>query len=63
MKDVSLYLQGSAALTWPAWSVLLSTGWNYTIAVLGGVVLIMTAWNKILENKQRRRDLAANPKD
>lgn len=36
---------------------MLSTGWSIFIALLGGVVLFYTAYNKILQNKKLRREL------
>ena len=61
-KDGSPLIQGSAAVTFPAWSLLLSHGWDIVIAVLGVVVLVMTIYNKSLEIKQRRKAIRDDSK-
>jgi hypothetical protein len=48
---------GTAAATYPFWSQLISDGFQAVIAIAGVVVLGLTIYNKILEMKQRRRDL------
>jgi tetrahydromethanopterin S-methyltransferase subunit E len=55
VREGSPIFQGSAAVTFPAWSLLLSHGWDVVIAVLGVIVLVMTIYNKSLEIKQRRK--------
>jgi hypothetical protein len=54
-RDGSPLIQGSAAVTFPAWSLLLAHGRDIVIAVLGVIVLVMTIYNKSLEIKQRRK--------
>lgn len=57
MREIAPFAQGGAAVTFPAWAPLLSSGWNVLIAVLGGTVLILTIYNKFLEIQQRRKAL------
>lgn len=58
MKDLNAWLQGGVGLSFPAWGQYLMTGWQVLIGLMGGVVLALTIYNKYLEVKQRRRDLA-----
>ena len=48
---------GGGGITSPFWSVWLTSGWQILIAVAGAVVLALTIYNKVLEIRQRRRDL------
>lgn len=48
---------GTAGISNPLWMDLLSSSWQIGIGGLGALVLILTAWNKILDIKQKRRDL------
>ena len=57
MKDAFPIMQGSAAITFPAWGQFLAGGWNTFVAVMGAIILILTIWNKILEIKQRRKEM------
>lgn len=57
MKDIG-WLYGGAGVTFPAWGNALTAGWQVAVALMGGIVLALTIYNKILELKQRRRDLA-----
>jgi hypothetical protein len=61
-RDGSPLIQGSAAVTFPAWSLLLGHGWDIVIAVLGVVVLVLTIYNKSLEIKQRRKAIRDDSK-
>jgi hypothetical protein len=63
MREVIPIAQGSAALTFPAWAPYLSGGWNVLIATMGMVVLALTIYNKVLEIKQRRKDMRDKEKD
>jgi hypothetical protein len=63
MKEIIPLAQGSALVTFPAWSVLLSAGWSYTIAGLGAVLVVMTIYNKSLEIKLNRRNMRRDEKD
>jgi len=60
MKDLVPLTQGGIAVTFPAWAPLLSSGWNVFIAIMGGTVLALTIYNKVLEIKQRRKALLDN---
>ncbi len=55
--DITPFLIGSTGLTFPLWGTWLSSGWNIALGVAGAIVLGLTIYNKILEIKQRRRDL------
>jgi len=57
MKDLNPWLQGSVAITFPAWAELLQEGWQVFIAIMGAAVLALTIYSKVLEITQRRRDL------
>ena len=57
VRDGIPIIQGSAAVTFPAWSLLLANGWDIAIAVLGVAVLVLTIYNKTLEIKQRRKEI------
>lgn len=57
MKLSAAIAAGSAGLTNFVWLPWLPLAWQFLIGALGAAVLAMTLWNKILENKQRRRDL------
>lgn len=57
MKDISAYAQGGVAVTFPAWGQFLTSSWQVMVALMGAIVLGLTIYNKILEAKQRRRDL------
>jgi hypothetical protein len=46
-----------AGITNPIWLSYIHTSWQFSIALVGGVALLFTAWNKILENKKLRREL------
>ena len=48
---------GGWGLTYPLWGSWLNSGWQVGIAILGAIVLVLTIWNKVLEIKQRRKDL------
>jgi hypothetical protein len=58
MKGFQGWTLGGAGVTFPAWGEALTTGWQGLVGVMGAVVLVLTIYNKILEAKQRRRDLA-----
>ena len=49
---------GGGGLSAPIWGAWLTSGWQVLIAVAGGALLILTIYNKVLEIRQRRRDLA-----
>lgn len=49
---------GSSALTFPIWSVFLTHGWTFFIAVLGALVLITTLWKNILDVRIKRKQKA-----
>jgi hypothetical protein len=49
---------GSSALTFPVWSIFLTHGWTFFIAVLGAAVLITTLWKNILDVRIKRREKA-----
>ncbi|URC15530.1 hypothetical protein DB2_28 [Octadecabacter Antarctic DB virus 2] len=57
MKELIPVVQGSAGVTFFAWSPWLSDGWSVIMAVLGAAVLVLTLYNKLLEIKQRRRSI------
>jgi membrane protein implicated in regulation of membrane protease activity len=57
MKFVFPLAAGSAGVTNWVWLPWLPLVWQIFVGALGAEVLAMTLWNKILENKQRRRDL------
>ena len=57
MKELFPVVQGSAGVTFFAWSPWLSDGWSVIMAVLGAAVLILTLYNKMLEIKQRRKSI------
>lgn len=57
MKDVPAYTLGGLGLSFPAWAQFLEQGWTALIGFLGFAVLVLTIYNKILELRQRRRDL------
>lgn len=48
---------GAAGLTLPIWIVWLPVFWQAVIALGGGFVLALTAYNKILEIKLKRQEL------
>lgn len=48
---------GAAGLTLPIWIAWLPVFWQIVIALGGGVVLALTAYNKILEIKLKRQEL------
>jgi membrane protein CcdC involved in cytochrome C biogenesis len=62
MKEIIPIAQGSAAVTFPAWSPFLSSGWDVLIAAMGMIVLILTIYNKTLEIKQRRKEMRDDKK-
>ena len=65
MKLSAAIAAGSAGRTnfvWLPWLPWLPLVWQFLIGALGAAVLAMTLWNKILENKQRRRDLRDPPR-
>jgi tetrahydromethanopterin S-methyltransferase subunit E len=62
MKEIVPIAQGSAAVTFPAWSPFLSGGWDVLIAAMGMIVLILTIYNKTLEIKQRRKEMRDDKK-
>tara|TARA_R110000850_G_scaffold148162_1_gene270387 strand:- start:185 stop:391 length:207 start_codon:yes stop_codon:yes gene_type:complete len=47
---------GSSALTFPVWSIFLTHGWTFFIAVLGAAVLITTLWKNILDVRIKRKE-------
>jgi hypothetical protein len=49
---------GSSALTFPFWSLFLTHGWTFFIAVLGAAVLITTLWKNILDVRIKRKQKA-----
>ncbi len=55
--DITPALIGGTGLTFPLWGALLSSGWNVALGIAGGIVLLLTIYSKILEIRQRRRDL------
>lgn len=60
VKDTPAYLVGSAGLTspwWAPWLDYLSYFWQGVVFVLGAFIMGLTLYNKILEMRQRRRDL------
>lgn len=57
LKDMSTWSLGVSSITFPAWGQILAEGWQLLIGFMGAVVLGLTIYNKILEAKQRRRDL------
>lgn len=61
MKDMYSYVTAGAAVTSPAWIDFMSHIWQTMVPLMGAIVLALTIWNKILENRQRRRDLRSNP--
>ena len=50
-------LAGAAAVLNPVWLTWLPSVWQVGIALLGAAVLVATLWNKILDIKQKRREL------
>ncbi|MEM8773847.1 MAG: hypothetical protein AAGF53_02375 [Pseudomonadota bacterium] len=58
MRNTLTTTAGSLGFTFPVWADMMVQGWQVTIAILGGLVLAATLYNKILEIRQRRRDLA-----
>ncbi len=48
---------GSGGITSPFWSIWLTSGYQWILAIAGAVVLGLTIYNKVLEIIQRRRDL------
>ncbi|MEO1564122.1 MAG: hypothetical protein AAFR98_11860 [Pseudomonadota bacterium] len=57
VKETAPFFIGSAGLTFPLWVEAIATGWQFLIAFVGGLVVLMTFYNKFLEIQQRRRDL------
>ena len=49
---------GAGGVAYPIWATWLTTGWSVTVAIAGGALLALAIWNKILENRKLRRDLA-----
>lgn len=41
----------------PFWAAWMTSWWQVMIAIAGAVVLGLTIYNKVLEIRQRRRDL------
>jgi hypothetical protein len=54
---------GSSALTFPVWSLFLTHGWTFFIAVLGAAVLITTLWKNILDVRIKRKQRAILEKE
>lgn len=48
---------GGVALVFPFWADWFVAGWQVLIAIMGGIVLALTVYNKWLEIKKNRRDL------
>lgn len=60
MKDAPAYALGGLGLTFPVWAQTLEQVWTILIGFLGFVVLVLTIYNKVLELRQRRRDLRSD---
>ena len=58
MKGLSGWFYGGAGVSSPLWLHSLTVGWQVAVSLMGGIVLALTIYNKILELKQRRRNLA-----
>lgn len=58
MKDLPHWLYGGAGASSPLWLNSLTTGWQIVIAIMGFIVLSLTIYNKILEIRQRKKNLA-----
>ena len=43
-------------MTFPVWSIFLTHGWTFFIAVLGAAVLITTLWKNILDVRIKRKE-------
>jgi hypothetical protein len=63
MNNSTSYLVTSGAITFPAWSMLLTHGWTLFIAVLGAAVLITTLWKNILDVRIKRKQKALLEKE
>jgi hypothetical protein len=58
MNNTTSYFVTSGAITFPAWSLFLTHGWTFFIAVLGAAVLITTLWKNILDVRIKRKQKA-----
>ncbi len=48
---------GSAGVSFPFWDMSLSSGWSILIGLAGGLVLLLTIWDKVLQIRLKNRDL------
>jgi len=56
-SNVTAAAAGAGGISFPIWNNFLTSGWSILIAVMGAIVLGLTIWSKILEIKQKNRDL------
>lgn len=57
-KDTVSAGTAAAGLTMHIWLSWVPVVWQGAIAFLGGIVLVLTVYHKLLEIKQKKRDLA-----
>ncbi len=52
---------GAGGLSFPLWDTLIASGWSTLIGIAGGIVLLLTIWNKVLEIRLKNRALREPP--
>lgn len=58
MKETSITTGSAVSLFMPLWLDWLPVLWQFLISVVAGIVLFLTAYNKFLEIKLRRKELS-----
>ena len=58
MKETSITTGSALSLFMPLWLDWLPLLWQFLISIVAGLVLFLTAYNKILEIKMRRKELS-----
>ena len=58
MKETSITTGSAISLFMPLWLDWLPLVWQFLISVVAGIVLFLTAYNKVLEIRIRRKELS-----
>ena len=62
MNEAPALTAGSAGVSYPLWIDLVPQAWDIIIAILGATVLVLTAYSKFLEIKERKQRQKNKPK-
>ena len=63
MKETTITTGSAVSLFMPLWLEWLPLVWQFVISIVAGIVLFLTAYNKILEIRLKRHQLRENRSD